>query len=450
MEASYHSLADEIGRDIAEGRLGPGDRLPPHRDYAYRRGIAVSTAGRVYKELVRRGLVVGEVGRGTFVRAVPPAPATQLAVADAPSGLVNLEASIPILEGQDALLAPVLADLLRPDVLAASQILLPRTGTQAAREAAAAFLARDGWTPAPDDMLLAASGRRAVAAALAALAAPGDKVAVEAVTYPMVKGLAARLGIVLVPVPLDPNGLRPDALAQVHRETAGGVKAVYVQPSLHNPLSLTMPPSRRRELAETLERTGIVAIEDSVYGFLAPEQAPLAAFAPDHVLHIDSLSKRVAPGLTVGMLAVPPRLRQAVAASLHTGAWTPNAFALEAAVLLLRSGLAADISERKRQDARRRQELVRDRLAGLTLRTDPTSYHCWLELPAPWRAETFVAAAARRGIAVTPGASFAAGPGHAPNAVRIALGLPPVAVLDEALGTLRMLALGGPDDFAVE
>lgn len=449
VDTSYRGLADEFARAIAEGRLRPGERLPPHRDYAYERGIAVSTAGRVYKELVRRGLVVGEVGRGTFVRDRPALP-VGACIQDAVPGMVNLEASIPILEGQDALLSPVLADLLRPEVLAAAQVQPPQAGPPAAREAVAAFLGRDGWRHRPEDVLLAASGRRAVAAALAALAVPGEAVAVEAVTYPLVKGLASRLGLVLVPVALDPHGLRPDALAQVHRETPGGVKAVYVQPSLHNPLSLTMPVSRRKELAETLERLGVVAIEDAVYGFLAPELAPLAAFAPDHVIHVDSLSKRVAPGLSLGMMTVPPRLRAAMTASLHTGAWTPNAFGVEAAVLLLNSGMAAEITRRKRDDAARRQELVRERLAGLTLRTDPRSYHCWLELPPPWRAETFVAAAARRGVAVSPGAGFATHSGHAPNAVRVALGIPPLSVLAEALDVLRALASGGPEDFATD
>lgn len=65
----YRRIADRIAGDISGGRLRPGQRLPPQRAFARRHGIAASTAGRVYGELVRRGLVVGEVGRGTFVRA---------------------------------------------------------------------------------------------------------------------------------------------------------------------------------------------------------------------------------------------------------------------------------------------------------------------------------------------------------------------------------------------
>src|ERR1700709_16723 len=63
----YAKLADAVAADIANGALKPGDRLPPQRSFAYERKIAVSTASRVYTELLRRGLVVGEVGRGTFI-----------------------------------------------------------------------------------------------------------------------------------------------------------------------------------------------------------------------------------------------------------------------------------------------------------------------------------------------------------------------------------------------
>ena len=67
MKSEYLKLADTIATEIAAGTLKAGDRLPPQRNFAWERKIAVSTASRVYSELLRRGLVVGEVGRGTFI-----------------------------------------------------------------------------------------------------------------------------------------------------------------------------------------------------------------------------------------------------------------------------------------------------------------------------------------------------------------------------------------------
>ncbi|WP_037667373.1 GntR family transcriptional regulator, partial [Streptomyces afghaniensis] len=109
----YRRIADRIADDIASGRLKPGQRLPPQRAFARRRGIASSTAGRVYGELVRRGLVVGEVGRGTFVRAAPDGPAGRALAEPGPGdALVNLELNYPSAPGQPELLAAVLAPLL--------------------------------------------------------------------------------------------------------------------------------------------------------------------------------------------------------------------------------------------------------------------------------------------------------------------------------------------------
>ena len=72
-KSEYLKLADAITAEIADGTLKPGDRLPPQRNFAYERKIAVSTAGRVYTELLRRGLVVGEVGGAPSSRAMPSA-----------------------------------------------------------------------------------------------------------------------------------------------------------------------------------------------------------------------------------------------------------------------------------------------------------------------------------------------------------------------------------------
>ena len=113
-------------------------------------------------------------------------------------------------------------------------------------------------------------------------------------------------------------------------------------------------------------------------------------------------------------------------------------------------GTVATLVAEKRQDARTRQAIARAALDGLEIQGDPRAYHLWLELPEGWRAEAFAAAAARKGIAVTPGPAYATGPGHAPAAVRLALASPPPEVLREALETLARLARAEPDQIAVD
>jgi DNA-binding transcriptional MocR family regulator len=435
---TYAELADAIAADIAAGRLKAGDRLPPQRAFAYTRGIAASTASRVYGELLRRGLAVGEVGRGTFIAGGKQ----PMALSEPDTSRVDLEFNFPILPEQFDLVGKSLSELHRPHVLRMALSPASSRGTAAQREAAAHVMARSGWQPDAEALVFAGNGRQAIAASAGALVAVGGRLGVEAITYPLVKGLAARLGLTLVPLAVDAEGLRPDAIAKAHREAP--LAAVYLQPVLHNPLGVTLTPARREDLARVLVRLDLMAIEDMVYGFLC-DGPPLAALAPRHCLVIDSLSKRIAPGLAFGLVHAPVDLRERLVASLRSGGWAAQAYALEAGQRLIHDGTADKIARMKREDAVQRQRLARECLAGFCLQGDPCAYHLWLGLPEPWRSEAFVATAARRGIALTPSRAFTVGQGHAPNAVRLALASPPLARLREALLTLARLLRAGTE-----
>ncbi|SPL92640.1 Transcriptional regulator, GntR family domain / Aspartate aminotransferase [[Actinomadura] parvosata subsp. kistnae] len=524
----YRRIADSIADDIASGRLRPGDRLPPQRVFARQHAIADSTAARVYRELAGRGLTVGEVGRGTFVRASAPPPGP--ALVEPTGSRIDLELNYPVVPEQATLLADGISPLLRADVLESSMQPIGAAGTPVARRIIATLLARSewhqeehakrhseghgerpgpergnerwarhgdepadrlenehseergyrragergesrrgrwgeelgerwsegheggggGWWPEPERVLFAGNGRQAIAAALATLVPPGGRLGVEELTYPVLKGLAARVGVTLVPLRMDEAGLVPAAVEAAVRKAP--LKAVYVQPTLHNPLSISMPVERRAELAGVLQRLDVPAIEDSIWSFLRDDLPPLAAFAPERTILVDSLSKRLAPGLSLGFAVVPGPVVPRMAAALRSGGWTPMRFALEAATRWLTDDTARAVARAKQRDAAMRQEIAARCLDGFAVRSDPRSYYCWWELPPPWRADTFVAAAARYGIAVTPAAAFAVGHGHdgAPNAVRLGLASPPPNVLSQALTTLANLARSTPEDLVAE
>ncbi|MFD7594659.1 PLP-dependent aminotransferase family protein [Kitasatospora sp. NPDC059812] len=474
----YRLIADEIADAITGGRLRPGQQLPTQRAFARSRGIANSTAGRVYRELTRRGLTTGEVGRGTFVRAGQGAgggaTGGQVALAEPAGAPVDLELNYPAVPEQAGLLAAGLAPLLRADALGAALAPVGAAGTGAARQAFAALLSderrtggdRTGGDPsagdrtaggrtggsrevtpeiAGEELLFAGNGRQAIAAALSALVPPGHRLGVEALTYPVVKAVAQRLGITLVPLAVDEHGLLPDAVAAAHR--AAPLRAVYVQPRLQNPLGGSLPYKRTAALAEELRRLDLPAVEDAIWSFLRPERTALASLAPERTVLVDSLSKRLAPGLTTGFAVVPAALRERIAGALRSGGWTPSGFALEAAVRWIGDGTVAEVAAAKRADAVARQLLAREALAGQRVRADPCSYYLWWELPAAWRAETFVAVAARASIAVTPAAAFAADPRRSPSAVRVALASPPLPVLAQALETLARIARGTAEEW---
>ncbi|MFG2905559.1 PLP-dependent aminotransferase family protein [Kitasatospora sp. NPDC048286] len=449
----YRLLADRIAAEIADGRLRPGQQLPTQRAFARSRGIADSTAGRVYRELARRGLTVGEVGRGTFVRAGRAPDGARVALAEPSATPVDLELNYPSVPGQNELLTAGLAPLLRPDALGEALRPVGAAGTGAARRAFAGLLSVDAcdscdscgscgsWHVDAADLLFAGNGRQAIAGALSALVPPGQRLGVEELTYPVVKAVAERLGIVLVPLAVDEHGLLPDAVAAAHR-TTGPLRAVYVQPRLQNPLGVSLPRERAVALVAVLRRLDLPVVEDAVWSFLRPGSAPLAALAPERTVLVDSLSKRLAPGLTTGFAVVPAALRERVAGALRSGGWAPSGFALEAAVRWIGDGTLASVEAAKRADATARQLLAREMLTGQRLRSDPGSYYLWWELPPGLRAEAFVAEAARAGVSVTPAAAFAVDPRRSPSAVRVGLASPPLPVLARALETLAGIAAG--------
>src|SRR5690606_25573258 len=176
MEA-YRAMADGIAADIAAGRIRPGRRLPPQRGFARERGIAPSTAARVYRELARRGLVTGEVGRGTYVRAGRPPADPPLAE---PGGaLVDLELNYLPPGEWGGRVAAAVGRVLRRGALEAALRPAGAAGGPALRAAAAGVAARGGWAPDPEGALFAGNGRQAIAAALSALVPTGGRVAVE-------------------------------------------------------------------------------------------------------------------------------------------------------------------------------------------------------------------------------------------------------------------------------
>ena len=162
---------------VSSGKLSPGDRLPPQRTFAYEHGIAVSTASRVYAELARRGLVVGAVGRGTFVCA----PETLRAArnGEVPDPTVDLLVATSMSLEQAALLAPALKSFAGPATLYGSLDALGPFGPKGASETVARFLRHKRWAPEPADILFAGGGRQAIAAAVAAVCKRGDRIGVE-------------------------------------------------------------------------------------------------------------------------------------------------------------------------------------------------------------------------------------------------------------------------------
>jgi len=441
--SDYHQLANEIAGDISNGNLAPGQKLLPQRGYAYQRKIAPSTAGRVYKELLKRGLITGEVGRGTYVRYAPVSRSALLS--EPPNAPVNLELNVPEIIGGPRKLAIAFLDLVRnTEVFEQSTRPIPADGWDTARKVIADHLSTAAWTPTPDQVLFTGNGKQALSATLSAFVGPGERLGIEAITYPLAKTLAEKQKVLLTPLQMDEFGILPEEIDRIGGN--GSIKAIYLQPCLQNPTGATMPLKRRREIAGCLQKNGMIAIEDRVYSFLSADKLPpLAALAPLHVVVVDSLSKRLCAGLSIGLIVAPTPLVERCRASINSSGLTPQRIPLEIAIRWILSGVASEIETDKRKDALIRNKMARKLLQEWEVATDRSSYHIWLNLPKRWRVESFVAQAIAHGIAITPASAFAVEGAITPNAVRIALASPKLNALRSALTVLVKL-LSGPAD----
>jgi DNA-binding transcriptional MocR family regulator len=414
----YLAIADALAEDLGRGKLLPGQRLPTHRDLAAQLDLTVGTVSRAYAEAERRGLVRGEVGRGTFV-CDPDRHGDLPAGAAASGGLVDLALNLS-LAADDPDLAGALRQLLKQPDLAALLSYPPQTDSLRYRQAGADWIDRHGLPVTPDQVVITAGAQHAITMALSTLCRPGQGVLTEALTYPGLKTAAALLGLTLVPVAMDAEGLLPDALDRAARDAAARV--LYCMPTLHNPTTATMGSARREAIAAVVRRHGLQVIEDDVHGLLAAQALPpLASLLPEATVYIASTSKLLAGGLRVAFVAASPatveKLRFAVSASL----WALPALNVEVAAQWIADGTATAVAARKREEAAARQELAQQLLPAASVRSAARSYFLWLELPQPWRSERFVSAARAQGVAVAPAEAFVVAPTEAPAAVRVSL-----------------------------
>lgn len=306
------------------------------------------------------------------------------------------------------------------------------------------------------EVLVTAGGQSALTTALRALAPPGAPVLVESPTYPGMLAVARAAGLRPVPVPVDPDGVRPELLAAAFRAT--GSRLFVCQPLFQNPTGAVLSPARRPEVLRIAREAGAFVVEDDFVRRLVHEDAgplprPLATDDPDGVVvHVCSLTKATSPSLRVGALVargpvlerlraihvvdtffVPRPLQEAALELVGSAAWNRHLRSVSSALRIRRDTLTA---------------ALRGELPELALPHIPSGgYHLWLRLPDGTDEQAVVSAALRAGVAVAPGRPYFSAE---PPAAQLRLSFAAVAGPAEITEGVRRLrtacdeALGGP------
>ncbi|MEE8536016.1 MAG: PLP-dependent aminotransferase family protein [Kiloniellales bacterium] len=444
----YVAIADALAAEVAAGRFKAGDRLPTHRDLAWRLGVTVGTVSRAYAEAERRGLVGGEVGRGTFVRGLETSDSVfHYGHSELQAETIDLGIAAPPAGLAERFLGTTLEALARDPRAAALLAYQPAAGRPEHRAAGAEWLARRGYPVPPDRIVVTNGGNHGVIVALAATTRPGDRVLTESLSYALIRPIARMLGLRLEGVAADEQGLRPEAVAAACRK--GDVTALYCIPTLQNPTTAVMPEARRSALAEVARRHDFAILEDDIFARLVEPLPPtIARLVPERGFYITSLSKTLAPGLRVGYVAGPAAAGDRLAGALRTTCMMASPIPAEIAARWIGDGSAERLLAGNRRELTRRRELALEILDAWQIAGPVGSLFLWLHLPAPWRAAEFAAEARRRGVEIAPADAFAVDRGTAPaNAVRIGLGPPRDRDrLAQALERLAEMLRGGPDE----
>lgn len=405
------------------------------------------TVSRALAQLAAEGLVVTRPGAGAFRAGPRPASApagdtswqevalsaegadlvprsvdasgVTVSLAAPPPGVVEFSGGYlhPSLQPERAMSAALARAARRPGAWGRP----PLEGLPELREW---FARAVGGAVTAAEVLVSAGGQTALTTALRALAPPGAPVLVESPTYPGMLAIARSAGLRPVPVPVDPDGVKPELLADAFRAT--GARVFVCQPLFQNPTGAVLAPARRGEVLRIAREAGAFVVEDDFVRRLAHEDAgplprPLAADDPDGVVvYVGSLTKATSPSFRVSALAARgPVLERLRAIQVVDTFFVPRPLQ-EAALELVGSPAWPRHLRAVAAELRTRRDTLTTALAlhlpELVLPHVPSGgYHLWLRLPDGTEEPAFTAAALRAGVAVTPGRPYFSAEPPAPH-----------------------------------
>jgi DNA-binding transcriptional MocR family regulator len=418
---AYIAIADAINEDIQSGRLSANQFLPPLRTLAKALNLNFTTVARGYGEAQRLGLVDARAGRGTFVRETVEMGPVRRPVTNP---LIDMTMNMPPEPTDRALLARLregVASLAEESDFYGLLRYQDFGGTAEDREAGAAWVSRHlpGVTAAR--MLVAPGIHSALMGLFSALARPGDAIACETLTYPGIKGLAAQLGIRLIGLPVDDDGIDPESFAMLC--AAAPPQALYCNPVLLNPTTAVMSQERREAVVAIARRYGVPIIEDDAYGCLpAKRPTAIAALAPELTFYVTGFAKILGAGLRTGYIATPnARYTARVSSSMRAAVVMGPPFMMRLATRYITDGTVRAATLAIREESRFRQKLVREILGDMDYATKPEAFHLWLTLPKPWNRIEFASHLRRQNIGVVVSDTFTV-TGPPVEAVRVCLG----------------------------
>ena len=280
------------------------------------------------------------------------------------------------------------------------------------RQLIAERMRRHGAPVDPDDIVITNGSQQGIDNVVRAVVDPGEVVLVEAPTFMDAIRIFRSHDAEVVGVPMDDEGMRPDALRATLERLPAPPRILYLIPTYQNPTGITMSLPRRREILGIAREAGMLVLEDDPYGELRYDDVELPSLRAldPAVIHLGTFSKTFAPGLRIGWVVTGDPLRRMLL-SIKEGTDIQTERIMTRTVYHAVRGYLDDHLDRAREIYRGRRDamvhaLEREMPAGTTWTVPEGGFFVWVQLPEGMNADDLLPAAARNGVIYLPGSWF--------------------------------------------
>ena len=429
IKPKYKAVVQSIRDAIGSGALVQGAKLPPVRELGWKLEMTPGTVARAYTVLTDEGVLVAEVGRGTFVadaaQAEPPLNLMEMDVIEHLTGGDNFDVNLfsPHLPngGQSKLIRTLLAQIAN-DPPSGVMHYPSRRGAQPAREAMLHWLNDTNLGPVKEsDIVLSHGGQNAIMLIFQTiLKGRRPVIFVEELCYPGFRRVANALRADVVPIAMDGDGICADVLAAAAERYPEG-QIVCTSPEVHSPTCGFSPLARRLEIVEVARRFDLQIVEDDCYRIGEAQAPAYRQLAPERGWYLTSLSKSITPALRLGCAVGPREMTPALHRAAEHGFFGLATPITDLAAALLSHPQLDGVMARTRDGVADYVKVAVNMLGGYDLRWREDVPFVWLNLPDGWRASAFCRAAETRGVRVRAAEEFAARNAQTPHAVRMAI-----------------------------
>lgn len=414
----YILIAESIEQDIQNGKLVHGAKLPPQRVIANYLGINHGTVTRAYKACEEKGLIIGIVGKGTFVSSSAGLP-IDLLTDYTNKNIISLGMVLPLYE-----INPFIKQQLQSinDLMSDDTTLkyCPPEGHIKHRYIASNWMQHYKIQSSPENIIITSGTQNALSIILVSLFTQSDRIIVDTLTYTGLKSLATYLGIILIPVPNDASGINIESLDQIcKREKA---KAIYLMPDCHNPTSIVLSEEKRIAIAHIISKYNLLLIEDSACSFTVENKLkPISAIIPERCFYICGTSKSLNPTFRISYIISPSKYTKRLQQGINNLNWMASPYTAEIVSLLQATSKYHKIVKKKLSLLKDRNQIFDRIFEGFNFIPSKTSLFRYLELPTHCNSKELELKALEHGVQIFSTDRFSVGTHNDYNAIRLSV-----------------------------